>query len=406
MCDCVVALDGVTARRTMLFGKNSDREPDEPQPVRSIPRAEHPVGASVRCTYVEVPQARDTFGVIGTGPFWCWGLEQGVNEHGVVIGNESVFTHEELELPPEGLLGMDVLRLGLERARTAREAVEVMTNLIERFGQGGQGWIHKQLGYSNGFLIADPSDAWTLQTSSRRWAAKRFRELGAISNILTIGSDWDLASEDAESFAVERGWWTPDRGRLDFTDAYLSTRLFGAHGSTGRLRRSRGLLEAARGSLEEGNLFTLLRDHAGELVPPPREKTDEEYFTICGHNDIQGDTTASMVVAGDRATRWFALSSPCTGVYLPLYVEGKVPETLTHAARELEPESAWWRFNRLQRAVVEDFAGRLPRVREAFDRLESEWLGRGDPSGNPSAVMEEATARALETCDRLLAEIT
>ncbi|MEE8557526.1 MAG: C69 family dipeptidase [Myxococcota bacterium] len=404
MCDCVVALDRATARGTTLFGKNSDREKDEAQPVRSFPQAEHAAGVTVRCTYIEVPQVRETAAVLGTGPFWCWGLEQGLNEHGVVIGNNTVFTHEELELPDEGLLGMDLLRLGLERARTARQAVEIIAELIERFGQGGKGWMHIPLAYSNAFLIADREEAWTLQTSSRRWAARRITDLGATSNQLSIEEDWDLLSEDAERFAVDHGWWSPESGRLNFKRAYRSTRLLPPVFSEGRLRRSTALLEAARGQTKEADVFALLRDHGGTLAPAAAERDQEAYFTLCAHNEVQGDTTASMVVALDRPICWTALGSPCTSPYLPLLLEGQVPPELMSGGKEPDGRSAWWAFKRLQQHVEEDF-GRLARVRDAFDPLEAEWLSWAAPLDAPTERMAEATARALETCHSLLREL-
>ena len=404
MCDCAVALGAATARGATLFGKNSDREPDEAQPIRALPAAQHPQGSRVACTYIEIPQVRATAALLGTGPFWIWGLEQGVNEHGVAIGNESVFTHEELELPGEGLLGMDLVRLGLERARSASEALDVLTHLIEAFGQGGKGWLHKDLAYSNGFLIADAHEAWSLQTSSRRWAAKRIERLGSISNHPSIGSDWERASEDAERFAVERGWWPAGRERLDFERAYRSTRLVTHAWSDGRMRRSRALLEERDDHLEERDFFRLLRDHGeNTAIPMSSDPHDESYFTLCAHNAVQGDTSASLVVAMDRRVCWFALGAPCTSVYLPLYVEGRVPENLCRAGAKPEPDSAWWRFKQLQQAVEEDFAARLPRVRAAFDPLEEEWLRWPDEPDSASARMQEAAARALETCDELLA---
>jgi secernin len=78
-------------------------------------------------------------------------------------GNQTVFAKEPLG--PLVLTGMDLVRLGLERGRTASEALEVMTGLIETPGQGGSGHVHVEWPYHNGFLIADPVSAWILETS-------------------------------------------------------------------------------------------------------------------------------------------------------------------------------------------------------------------------------------------------
>jgi len=79
------------------------------------------------------------------------------DEHGVVIGNLAVFSREapEEEL---GLIGMDLVRLGLERGRDAREALEVIAGLIETHGQGGAAMAPGAggAGYHNSFLLADP----------------------------------------------------------------------------------------------------------------------------------------------------------------------------------------------------------------------------------------------------------
>ncbi len=402
MCDCAVALGTETVRAATLFGKNSDREKLEAQPLRALPRAEHAPGASVRATYLELPQVRDTFAVLGSGPHWCFGLEQGVNEHGVVIGNETVFTHEELELPAVGLLGMDLVRLALERACSAREAVETIGALLERHGQGGPGFMHKTLPYSNGFLVADAREGWSVQTSSRRWVARRVRGVGAISNHPSIGADWELGSADVERFACERGWWSAARGRLDFEAAYRSTRLVSPVFSDARLARSSALLEKARGALDERALFALLRDHGdGAPVPRAAEKSDPAYWTLCAHNDVMEDTTASMVVSLDRPERWFALATPCSSVYLPLYVGAPLPDALARGNAEPDDASAWWRLKRLQQAVERDFARRLPHVRERFDALEQEWLAATGTDA-PAARMEQATAHALEAADTLL----
>ena len=116
MCDTLVSLteDGV------LFAKNSDRDPNEAQVLRWYPAAA-PEAARLRCTWSEIDQAPRTHAVLLSQPWWMWGAEMGANEHGVVIGNEAVFTRDLLKdrRRPDALLGMDLLRLGLELAQTA-----------------------------------------------------------------------------------------------------------------------------------------------------------------------------------------------------------------------------------------------------------------------------------------------
>src|SRR5579884_1713603 len=117
MCDTLIALPPATRDGAALFAKNSDRPARECQRIVQLPRRRHPPGARVRCQYVEIPQVEETAAVLGSQPYWLWGFEHGVNEHRVAIGNETVFAREPLG--DTGLLGMDLVRLGLERGRTA-----------------------------------------------------------------------------------------------------------------------------------------------------------------------------------------------------------------------------------------------------------------------------------------------
>lgn len=159
-CDTMVALPDATTTGTTVLGKNSDRPVFDCQPLVHHRRQQHAPDSSIKLEYQTIPQARETFATIGSSPYWCWGYEEGINEHGVAIGNEAIFTKTFADFvadskagqPPElGLLGMDLLRLGLERGRTARKALDVITGLVERYGQWGSGvpgfraWITKRV---------------------------------------------------------------------------------------------------------------------------------------------------------------------------------------------------------------------------------------------------------------------
>ncbi len=42
--------------------------------------------------HVAIPQVEATYATLGASPYWCWGYEEGINEHSVVIGNEAIPT--------------------------------------------------------------------------------------------------------------------------------------------------------------------------------------------------------------------------------------------------------------------------------------------------------------------------
>lgn len=195
-----------------LFFKNSDRPAEEEHEVVSVPASTHPPGSMVQCTYITIPQAEATLAVVLSRPRWLWGCEMGANEMGVVGGNEAVGSALADELGSEPrLLGMDLLRLALERGRTARQAVEVCCALLEAHGQGGGcEELDKSWTYENGFLFADASEAYVMETAGvRHWAVER---LGAgawrnISNGLSIRTQAHGLSKDILRICQERGWW-------------------------------------------------------------------------------------------------------------------------------------------------------------------------------------------------------
>src|SRR5258708_15467189 len=197
-CDTIVVLAPHTRAGATILAKNSDRSPYECQPLFQSLRRVYPAGATVHCQYLEIPQVAETASVIGSRPFWLWGLEHGLNEFGVAIGNEAVLTRETL--PSTGLLGMDLVRLGLERSKTAREATEIVGALIERYGQGGSGQYDVDFWYCGGFIIADHADCYMLESSGRQWIARPVDDRACISNRLTIDSARP-ASADVSTYA-------------------------------------------------------------------------------------------------------------------------------------------------------------------------------------------------------------
>ena len=361
MCDTLVQV----RPGRVLFAKNSDRDPNEAQFLEWHPRRTHAHGSSVRCTWIEVAQATTTHAVLLSRPFWMWGAEIAANEHGVVIGNEAVFTRQPYAAT--GLTGMDLLRLGVERGDSAERAVQVITELLEEYGQGGGcGHENRQFTYHNSFIVADPRGAFVLETAGRRWRAQRIEGAWSISNGLTLP---EMAGE---------------------SDRLRSTV------SACRTRRAITLEAAARAD-GAGDMMTALRTHEHGTAPTYR-LLNGGMSSPCMHAGglvASSQTTASWVaeLRPDGVQHWVtATSAPCVSLFKPVRIEAPLdlgPQP-TDRADDL---SLWWRHERLHRRVTRDPAQLLPLVARERDAVEARWLASPpDP------------ADAFTEADRLLAE--
>lgn len=415
-CDSLVALAPATAAGVTLFAKNSDRPALECQPLCLVPEREHPTPGTVRCTYIEIPQVARTYRVLGSRPFWCWGFEHGVNEHGVAIGNHTVFTR--LPVEDTGLLGMDLVRLGLERAASAREAVEVMAQLLEQHGQGGSGFADKHWPYHNSFLIADPNEAFLWETAGRYWALKRVSEVGSLSNHLTIGNDWDALADGTIEYAISQGWWEEDGAqRFDFAAAFRDTSMVPPEVSAARHRRTCELLTLHRGSWDPVRMKEALRDHYGRTHPHAGVNPGEaEFFTVCMHADPVGTTTASVVaelVSPQQGpiVYWASLGSACCGVFLPLFIDTELPAALASGGDTPSEDSAWWKFHRLLEAVEKNWELHLALARQILDPFElavQQQVAdlRTASRDRRQVFVDVVTAAALERIDDLVRRLS
>jgi secernin len=415
-CDTFVAMADATPNGHVLVGKNSDRPVSEAQPLDFYPRRLARADGRLSLAYVEIDDA-ESYAHLGTSPYWCWGHELGLNEWGVAIGNEALFTRDwaantavaRAGAPvPQGVLGMELVRLGLERGRTAEEALSVICGLVEKFGQWGSGVPGSPAhvgSYDNSFIIADPHEAWVLETSGHRWIARRVRTGSwSISNQPTIRTQWDRSSSDLVNHAVAANWCDADRP-FDFALAYAdpATPLQVSHI---RLQRSRQLLgeAVAREGVSVDAAKRVLRDHyEGTFLDGPYfNAARPDFLSLCMHSHPAGFTwgnTASSAVfvlpVADEGLPylWWTPVTPCTGVYLPVFIDaGRPPEGFAVAGsagrRMRRPEDApidtydersyWWRFQRLLDLVKGDelggmYAERQPIVRRAFDELERRW---------------------------------
>jgi len=420
-CDTSVALGGATFDGSTIFAKNSDRSANEAQPLIHIPGAMHEPGSTVRCQYIEIPQVERTWEVIGSRPCWLWGFEMGVNEWGVAIGNEAVMTREPNE--ELALIGMDIVRLALERAVSAEKAVSVIGELIERYGQGGSCEESFFRTYHNSFIVADPGDAWIVETAGHHWVAQRVEERGAIGNLLTIETTWDRSSPGLVDHAGASGFATEP---FSFAESYrdpeadLRPRIC-------RLDRARAIIGGYTQPITVSDMMAVLTDHNDRDLPERAEPLP----TLCMHGcpGMPGETAAAMVAhlrPGKprelTATVWTAFGSPCLSLFRPVYPFAiGLPEHLNAGRSRYDADAPWWRFERMQRIVAAQ-PSLASRVRaelapvqsrffeqaDAVERTAADALASGrrdDAIDGLRSFVEATTRESLETVVRITATI-
>jgi dipeptidase len=388
MCDTLCA----PGRRGMVFAKNSDRPPGEVQIAWPFGRRAS-AGCTLRTQYLSIGDTGAHAALLSC-PTWLWGAEHGVNEHGVAIGNERVSTTHDAVAAKPALIGMDLVRLGLERARSAAEAVEVVTGLLTACGQGGIADAVHQEAYDSSFLIADASEAVVVETAGSDYAVAPFPSGVAISNRLML-DDFDRFRDPTEDTA--------------FADVRLAA-------------SRRFLASAAPGGLTPAATAAHLRDHGtgpwgapgapGPVhAPPPRVGEDRSGVSVCMHVRGYSVTAASMIaelapgIADGAPLRVFvAPGSPCASIYVPAFprtAAGPPP----FVPLELSGEELWHAADAL-RQLVEADPEALPLLRETLQPVEDElWAEAHDVLEYPDRWAEVGGSWGARALDALRTSI-
>jgi secernin len=363
MCDSFVALPPATLNGSVILAKSADCQINEAHALLHIPGKKHIPGEAIRATHLVIPQAPETYEMFIGKSFWTYGAEIGFNEHGVAIGNEAVFTSLQKEEKAEGLMVIDMLRIGLERGKTALGAVEAMTAVLEQFGQGGNCELAGNSHFDGSYLIADKTEAWVLETAGRQWVARKLSDsIGSISNVLGIHSDYDLSSL---------------KQRVDWAATYGEMEIVPKIGSVERQCASLLGLETRRGKVTVQTAFDILRQHGKDYDPA----TAPAHTDICVHAG-PGDyrlwqATGAMVAENgpEGVMGWFTgTSGNCVSIFKPVFPGVALPDLGPYPNEQYNPQSLWWQHELLHRRAMADFHNLVPEIRVDFDAVEAGFL--------------------------------
>ena len=357
---------------------------------RHEPGAVHLVKDRQGKVVARIPQPPRTWHVVGL-----------MNEHQLAIGETTFGGREELQKGEGVLHYWQLMRLALARARTAREAIAVMTGLAEKYGYIGPGET---------FSIADTEEAWIMEMvgvgpgrKGAAWVARCVPD-GCVcghANKARIGAfprddaENCLYSANVESLAVEKGWYDPAAGKpFRFCDAYGPADLANLRGSAGRvwsmLRRCapglglkadyfRGVKGAepyplwvkAERKLAWADVAAIMRDHyegtpfdmtkglaAGPFGAPDRCRPlrwEVDGKKGAWERPISTHHTGYSFISQSRGwlpdpvggVYWYGLDNTYTTCYMPLYccIDRVPPSYARGSMSRYSRDSAWWSFN-------------------------------------------------------------
>ena len=359
MCDTAVAIkdDGV------FFAKNSDRDPNEAQILEWHPATTHSRDQTVQATWIEIPQAAQTYATAISRPWWMWGAEMGANERGVVIGNEAVFTKESLK-GDLGLLGMDMLRLALERSASRDEATETIVSLLETYGQVGPcSYENPGFSYHNSFLIADPNGATVLETAGKHWAVEEVSgPARSISNGLTIPGFVEKFSDPLRSTISKC------KTRAAITQAGAASAksvidLIGVLGDNGT---------------EGGPAWSPL---TGSLIGP----------NVHGGGLVSSSQTVSSWIADLRSDpiHWVTgTSDPALSLFKPVWVD-RPADLGPDPTNKLNPGTLWWSHELLHRYALYDWQRAFDHISPQLAVVQEQWLADPPQTGEAFEASKE-----------------
>ncbi|MDZ7761120.1 MAG: C69 family dipeptidase [Desulfovermiculus sp.] len=389
-----------------IIAKNRDLGPNTLSEVAMHQASHQPQDAMYKAAYIDIPEADYTYKFVGSRSAGRWGYGMGVNEHQVIVADNDAPTRDKLAYT-KGLHDNDYVRLILERAKTAREGVEILTSITEKYGQAWNCIM---------FEIADPEELWVVEVTGYRWVAKKIENtVDARSNQLQIEDDYDMAADDLVSFAAEQGWVDGSKERINFREVYGTYELYPAsnedfaqrpavdklYNTQMRYDRAMELLKSKQGELEPEHFVTMMRDHYDQVtlpsgkvlemdqVPfysteyaemkewvgkwPEEDRVEHPLFirSIC-HHGMQGTTASAAIlvarpdVPDELGLMLHCFRNPCLGTYVPFYVGA-----YTTPASYSNPQ-ACGKFMQMTKTALGSYQLYHDQVRGVFDPYEEE----------------------------------
>jgi len=396
----MVAMRDVTNDGSIIFGKNSDRQPNEPLSIRYIPSSINLSNSKVQTTYIEIDQVEKTHSCILFSPSNIFGAEMGFNCHGLVIGNEALFT--KILSYSLGLTGMDLVRLVLERCRTSCEGKNLIISLLNKYGQGGNCGFTSTFYYQNSFLLVDLNEGWIIETVGKDYAAKKITKgIHTISNRISFGNiqTFDEYSNHLIQQAISNGWCQSIEDfhfqkcysgisfyPKQFYNGYIKT-----YFASSQIRQSRSadlIYKFSKKSSQFSviDMFNVLRDHQHSKTCPGNGLTN---LDICMHggfgpiriNQTTGSLVSVLPKSNNEIPRHYATctSLPCLSIFKPIWLDSSsfissLNNNISNKSLTYSSNNIWWKSEIINRNIMKYYQKLIQKIEIERNLLENEFV--------------------------------
>ena len=388
----------------------------------------------------QIKQVRQTFSVVGN-----------INERQVAIGETTYGGRKELENPKGGIDYGSLMYIALQRAGTAREAIEIMGKMVEEYGYCSSG---------ESFSVSDPNEVWILEMIGKGpekkgavWVARRVPDgyVTAHANQARINKfplndkKNTLYAKDVISFARKKGYFKGKDKDFSFAAAYAPMDFTGLRICEARvwsffrriapsLKLSPDYAMGVEGAkpmplwikpdkkLSLADVFALMRDHyegtdfdmtagldAGPHGTPNRWRPIN--WTVDGteyvwERPISTQQSGFTFVSQSRdwlpdpigGVYWYAVDDTYLCCYVPLYCGiDALPESYTVGSLgKFSWDSAWWVFNFVANYANLRYSDMCPDIQAVQRELEGHLLAL-QPAVEKTAVELSKTNSELMT---------
>ena len=389
---------------TVMLGHNEDLGKNSAHHLVVRPGLTHRDGDCYETiSGAKLPQPSETCRYIASKIFdkmhYPGDITSGVNEHRVAVVNNMSWSRD---VPKEaawekiagGVIWTEFTQIALERAKTARAAVLIIGDLVER--------CKLSMDPGTMFAVVDPGEGWWVEVArGGQWIAVRVPDdaAEARANCFRIGAvDLDdganvLNSKNIIEYAVQVGWFKPGKEAFDFARVYGDGENNADPYNTVRHEMIESMLDEV-GQISVSELMSILRTMYEDTEHYREDKTTGSPFKTKVRTVARLTTEISAVVEFKidlppelGTIMWWNMGTPNTGCYIPWYFGTlRFPEPFQTGTNEYSGDSAYWVFFELTRLADAHYRKVMPGITQTWSAFENHEMTMRD------AVEEKAVA--------------